>query len=190
MSTAQANFKRADKLYHLSVKVFFVFVFIMLIAIAYQVAHLQGDFSDAQTAELKRQEQARVESRQRLDKALAETQKQQIVTQQYIRCVATVLLKPVSERTEADFDACGISGVTDPKYIGQSQSNQNAVRQTPETIMSTPAPSTQSTQPTANQPVAGGSPPDDNDAAPTPEDDRSALGRLPLIGGLFDAIGL
>lgn len=190
MSQAETNFKRADKFYHLSVRVFFIFMALMLVLIVFQVANLQGDFSSAQTAELKRQEQARVESRQRLDKALAETQRQQIVTQNYIRCVASVLLKPVAERSMEDFDNCGIPGVTNPNDLGQPQNNQSAVRQTPETIMGTPAPTTQSTQPTANQPIAGGSPPDDNDAAPTPEDDRSALGRLPLVGGLLDAIGL
>lgn len=187
MSQAELNFKRADRLYHGAIKVFFAFIFIMLIVIAYQVAHLQGDFSSAQTAELKRQEQARVESRQRLDKALAETQRQQVVTQNYIHCVASVLLKPVQERSMQDFDDCGIPGVTDPSQLGQPTTNEGAVRQTPETIMGAPAPNTQSAQPTNNQPVAGGSPPDDND---TPEDDRSALGRLPLVGGLLDAIGL
>ncbi len=189
MSTAELKFKQADRLYHTAIKVFFVFTFIMLIVIVYQVAHLQGDFSNAQTAELKRQEQARVESRARLDKALEETNRQQVVTQNYIRCVASVLLKPVEQRSMQDFDNCGIPGVTDPANLGQPNTNQGATapnQQSPAIV----TPNTQSSQPTTSQPVAGGSPPDDNDAAPTPEDDRSALGRLPLVGGLFDAIGL
>jgi len=189
MSQAELNFKRADRLYHGAIKVFFAFIFIMLIVIAYQVAHLQGDFSNAQTAELKRQEQARVESRERLDKALAETNRQQIVTQNYIRCVASVLLKPVQDLSMEDFDNCGIPGVTDPEDLGQPNTNQGVTapnQQSPAIV----TPNTQSAQPTTNQPVAGGSPPDDNDAVPTPEDDRSALGRLPLVGGLLNAIGL
>lgn len=187
MTRAEVSFKRADRLYHSAIRVFFVFAFIMLIVIVYQVAHLQGDFTSAQTAELKRQEQARVDSRERLDKALEETNKQQVVTQNYIRCVASVLLKPVEQRSMSDFDNCGIPGVTDPKNLGQPNTNQGSTapnQQTPAVIPQvTPAP-TQPNQPAPSEPVAGGSPPDDD------ADDRSALGRLPLVGGLFDAIGL
>lgn len=187
MTRAEVSFKRADRLYHGAVKVFFVFAFLMLIVIVYQVANLQGDFSNAQTAELKRQEQARVDSRERLNKALAETNRQQIVTQNYIRCVASVLLKPVQERSMQDFDNCGIPGVTDPSKLGQPDTNQGSSapnQQSPAVVPTTPAPTTQSTQPSQQQPIAGGSPPDDD------ADDRSALGKLPLVGGLLNAIGL
>lgn len=181
MSTAEVKFKRADRLYHLSIRVFLVFAFVMLIAIFYQVAHLQGDFSSAQTAELKRQEQARVDSRKRLDKALSETQKQQVVTQQYIRCVAGLLLLPQEQRSAEKLDACGLPGVTDPSQLGQLSTTQGA------TAPAATTPTTKSTQPASNQPVAAGSPPDDNAAT---QDDQSALGRLPLVGGLLNAIGL
>lgn len=189
MSTAERQFQRADRLYHMAIRVFFVFAFIMLCVIIYQVAHLQGDFSSAQTAELKRQETAREESRARLNKALEETNRQQVVTQNYIRCVASVLLKPVEQRSMSDFDNCGIPGVTDPSQIGQPDTNQGVTapnQQSPAITPQATQPQPQSTQPTTSQPVAGGSPPDDND---TP-DDRSALGRLPLVGGLLNAIGL
>lgn len=190
MSTAEANFKRADRLYHGAIKVAIVFGVVMLCVIAYQVAHLQGDFTRQQSAADSQRDEDTAAARKRLQAALDETNRQQVVTQNYIRCVASVLLKPVSERSESDFDACGIPGVTDPSKFGQPDTNQGVTapnQQSPAITPQATQPQSQSTQPTTNQPVAGGSPPDDND---TPEDDRSALGRLPLVGGLLNAIGL
>lgn len=185
MSDAQLRFKRADRLYHGAVRLGLLFGLIMLFVLVWQVANLQGDFSSAQTAELKRQEVAREESRKRLDKALAETNRQQVVTQNYIRCVASVLLQPIAERTESDFDACGIPGVTDPAKLGQPNTNQGTTapnQQTPAVTPQAITPTAPSAAEPNNQPTTSGPPPDD--------DDRSVLGRLPLVGGLLDGIGL
>lgn len=193
MTHAQASFKRADRLYHGAIKFFFVFAFIMLCVIAFQVANLSGNFTKSQEQEVAQRDEDTAAARGRLEKALEETQRQQVVTQNYVRCVASILLKPEKDRSVADFDACGIPGVTDPDNLGQPNTNQGVTapnQQSPAITPSTPAPSTQSTQPTQQQPVAGGSPPDDNDVTPTPEEDRSALGRLPVVGDLLNAIGL
>lgn len=186
MSTAEVRFKRADRLYHWSWKAFFIFAAIMLTVIVYQVAHLQGDFTNAQTAELKRQEQSREDARKRLDKALVETQKQQVITQNYVRCVATLLLLPQEQRTSEKLDACGIPGVTDPDQLGQTHTEQSATVQSDEsTTPPATAPSTQSTEAKPNQPVAAGSPPDNLKPS-----NQSFLDKLPVVGGFFDAIGL
>lgn len=180
MTRAEVSFKRADRLYHGAVKLFFIFAFVMLIIIIWQVAKLQGDFTSAQTAELRRQETSREDARKRLDKALAETQKQQIVTQNYIRCVAVISLLPIEQRSAKMLDECGIPGVTDPAKLGQPQPNQSAAATQPAPVQSTPAPQ-QPEQPAQTRTPAAGAPPDDN---------RSPAGKLPIIGGLLDAIGL
>jgi hypothetical protein len=181
MSTAEAKFRRADRMYHIALKAFFVFAAIMLTIIAYQVAHLQGDFSSAQTAELKRQEQSRTDAQKRLSKALEETQHQQLVTQNYIRCMALVSLKPVEQRSAADYDACGIPGITDPDKLGRTDSSQTSSATKTGII----TPNTKSTASKHKQPAMVCSPIDNNNSA----NDRSIFGRLPFIGGLFRAIG-
>ena len=192
MSQAQVQFQRADRLYHLAIKAFFVFAGVMLILIAFQVAHLQSDFSRGQSATIAQRDKDTQAARDRLQKALEETQHQQIVTQNYIRCIASVLLKPVSERSQEDFDRCGIPGVTDPSKIGQPDTNQGSTAPnqqspaiTPSSTPSATAPTTQSTQPKSNQPVAAGSPPDGVTSGGT-----GFLDKLPLVGGAFKAIGL
>lgn len=183
MTRAEMRFKRADRLYRAAVRMFFGFSFVMLIVIIAQVATLQTDFARAQTAELKRQEVARQESRKRLDRALAETNKQQVVTQNYIRCVAVISLLPIEQRSAKMLDECGIPGVTDPDKLGQPSANRAPA--------ATPNPSPQSSNPTANQPVATGAPPDDKGASgDTPAAEPTPLGKLPFIGGFFDSIGL
>ena len=177
MTKAEVRFKRADRLYHTAVKVFFGFAFVMLVVIVSQVAALSGDFAKAQTDELKRQEVAREEARKRLDRALNETQKQQVVTQNYIRCVAVISLLPVEQRSAKMLDDCGVPGVTDPSELGQPHTTQDSA---PTAVESTPAPQ-QPEQSARSSTPAAGAPPDDN---------RSPAGRLPIVGGLLDAIGL
>lgn len=180
MTKAQVSFQRADRLYHLAIKAFFIFVVIMLGLIVYQVAHLQGDFTRQQNEAADQRDEDTAAARKRLEDALAETNRQQIVTQNYIRCVASVLLKPVEQRSEADFDACGIPGVTDPSKLGQPTTNERSSTTTPPTSPQAINPPQQPTQPNPTPPTTSGPPPDD----------RSPLGRLPLVGGLLDAIGL
>jgi len=36
-------------------------------------------------------------------------------TQQYVKCIADVLLKPVADRKEVDFSECGIQGTNDTR---------------------------------------------------------------------------
>lgn len=185
MTHAQASFKRADRLYHGAVKFFFVFAFIMLCVIAFQVADLRGNFTESREQETAQRDEDTAAARERLNKALEETQRQQVVTQNYVRCIASILLKPVDERRVEDFNACGIPGVTDPSRLGQPDTNQGATAPNQQSPAITPQtqPNSPSSQPN-NQPTTSGAPPD-----PEP-DDRSTLGKLPVVGGLFEAIGL
>lgn len=190
MSTAEAKFKRADRLYHWSIKAFFIFAAIMLMLIAFQVAHLQNDFSRERSAALAQREKASKEAQKRLQKALDETQKQQVVTEMYVRCIASLLLLPQDERTAEKLDACGIPGITDPQQLGQSgvSYNSNSSSSQPDTgnAPAATAPTTQSTQSKPKQPVAAGAPPDNL----KPSGTQSFLDRLPGVGRAFHAIGL
>jgi hypothetical protein len=184
MTKAKANFQRADQLYRSSVRLFYVFALIMLVVIAYQVAHLQNDFTNQQSQAINQRDKDTAAARKRLEDALIETKNQQVVTQQYIRCIASVLLKPINQRTQADFDACGIPGVTDPKQAGK-QPTTGSSSTTPAPVA--PMPTKPSSQSTQNPPVATAPPPDNSrktSTAPT------LLERMPNIGGLFHALGL
>jgi hypothetical protein len=198
MTKAEIRFHRADKLYRGAVRMFFGFAFVMLAVVVVQMATLQSDFANAQTAELKRQEAARVESRARLNKALEETNKQQVVTQNYVRCVASLLLVPVPERSAEKLDACGIPGVTDPENIGnQSTTQNNPVTQQQQYTAPTPYQQPVATKPAPNEPAtSGGAPPESSGGEGSGGNDgnndgsQTILDRLPLIGGLLRAIGL
>jgi hypothetical protein len=48
-------------------------------------------------------------------------------TQQYIRCIATILTKPLAQRTTQAFDDCGIKNVDDVVTNDKAPSEQNAV---------------------------------------------------------------
>ena len=99
-------------------------------------------------------------------------------TRAYIRCLFTeVLTVPLAQRTDVDFDTC--TRDTSEKIETTPSANNSSTTQ-PSSVI--PSPSAVNPKPT--EPVAT-APPD-----PEPVDDRSALGRLPLVGGLLDAIGL
>lgn len=57
-------------------------------------------------------------------------------------------------------------------------------------VASTAPPQAAAQAPTATQPAPSNPSVNQPNAPATPADDRSALGRLPLVGGLFDSLGL
>lgn len=190
---ARHKFNRADRLYHITIKMFVVFVVIMLSVIAFEVALLQSDLRRQESNLITRRDEDTSAARARLEAALKETQQQQIVTQNYIRCIGSVLLKPIPERTSADFDACGIPGVTDPSRLGQDATNQgeNAPNQqspsvipqnrnTPQTM--TPAAPERASAPDSEEPVISGPPPDEPEE---PVDEGIIPDAIPLIGNLL-----
>jgi E3 ubiquitin-protein ligase DOA10 len=79
MTKAKANFQRADQLYRSSVRLFYVFALIMLVVIAYQVAHLQNDFTNQQSQAINQRDKDTAAARKRLEDALIETKNQQVV---------------------------------------------------------------------------------------------------------------
>lgn len=82
-------------------------------------------------------------------------------TQQYIRCLALVLLQPIQDRTEAAFDKCSVTGNYDKNAADQGDTGTNTPA-TPQAVVPpsvTPAPSTQQTT------TSGG--PDPNSSTPT-----------------------
>jgi hypothetical protein len=104
-------------------------------------------------------------------------------TRAYIKClVSEVLTVPLSERNNIDLDSC-------TRKIDEEQKAQSNTSQTTPKSMVIPQPNVAPTpiQPTTPKPSepAAAAPPD-----PEPVEDRSALGKLPLVGGLLDAIGL
>lgn len=99
-------------------------------------------------------------------------------TQRYVRCIANVLMKPLKERTEADFDACGLGGTTNTKVETQQSTPPQAkvsqqppaVQQIPETPTPQPVPEPETVEPEPQQP--------------------QGLRSIPLVDGLLKTIGL
>lgn len=52
-------------------------------------------------------------SEDRFKRYTEENARQHQLTQQYVKCIATVLLKPVGQRTQEDFNACGVNAHVD-----------------------------------------------------------------------------
>lgn len=103
-------------------------------------------------------------------------------TQQYVRCIANVLMKPLRDRTEADFDACGLSGTTN---TGSDTQQQVVIPQQTETQQQ--APPAQIPETSTPQPVPE---PEVVEPEPTPEEKSQGLRTIPLVDGLLKTIGL
>lgn len=108
-------------------------------------------------------------------------------TQQYVRCIAQVLLLPIDQRTNTAFDSCSVTGTYNGKSSGSTSepttnnngASSNVVKtdtgtKTTPAVVSPPS----STNPPITQPT------------PTAPPDPSFLDKLPLIGGAFKALGL
>lgn len=178
LEEAKADFKKKDKRYHVLLNVFFGYVVVLLTFVAIQTLVTQTTIARNQRINA-------AASEERFKRYTEDNAVQHQKTQQYIRCIAQVLLLPIEQRTDDNFDNCSTSGVYDGKSSGstsQPTTGSQPVTATPP--QNQPIPTTQP------QPVAAGSPPDDTPTPAKPVDGRSALGRLPFIGGLLNAIGL
>lgn len=99
-------------------------------------------------------------------------------TRAYIKCLVTeVLTVPLAERKDIDLDSC--TKRVDEQAETDAKTDTSSTNQ-PSSVV--PSPTTVNPKPT--EPVAT-APPD-----PEPTDDRSELGKLPLVGGLLNALGL
>ena len=102
-------------------------------------------------------------------------------TRAYIKCLFTeVLTVPLAERTEVDFDTCTRQVDTESKNTDTQPGSNNAQPQ------ATPTPN-QSTGTRPSEPVAT-APPDPEEEEATEE--LTTLQKLPVVGGLFQLLGL
>lgn len=178
LENAQADFDKKDKRLRVGLGIFITYVVLLLSFVAVETLITQTTIRDNQAANAKASEE-------RFKRYTEDNAVQHQKTQQYIRCIAQVLLLPLDQRTDEAFDKCSQDGIYNGKSSG-STSQPTTGSQPAATAPAQPTP--QSSQPTpTSEPVAGGSPPDDDADQP---DDRSALGKLPLVGGFFNAIGL
>lgn len=183
MTKAEASYNRANRLYHASVKVFFAFAFIMLCVIAFEVTDLRGNFTESRDEAALQRDQDTAAARKRLEKALAETQRQQIVTQNYIRCVAVISLLPIEQRSAEQLDKCGIPGVTDPRKLGQVNPSQSSTPSSQPSAAITPQ-----NQP-SNSASTGTSTPLTSKNAMS-QNDESTGARVPVVSPLLQLLGL
>lgn len=115
-------------------------------------------------------------------------------TRAYIKCLVTeVLTVPLKERTTVDLDTC--TNTADKSPETDAVSNSEPTIDPPQvqmniqpTILPTPTP--MSDTPKVNEPVAVAPPDPPVTPSISAAEDRSALGKLPLIGGLLNALGL
>ncbi len=180
LEAARANFKKKDRRYHVLLNLFLAYALILLTFVAIQTLVTQ-------TTIARNQKSNAAASEERFRRYTEDNAVQHQKTQQYIRCIAQVLLLPIEQRTDANFDDCSTNGVYDGKSSGStSQPTTGSQPTAPAAIPPQNQPVSQTTP--SSQPVAAGSPPDDTPTAAN--DTRSALGNLPLIGGLLNALGL
>lgn len=176
LDEAKADFKKKNKRYHTLLNLFLAYAIILLTFVAIQTLVTQ-------TTIARNQKSNAAASEERFRRYTEDNAVQHQKTQQYIRCIAQVLLLPIEQRTDKSFDSCSTSGVYDGKSSGSTSQPTSGSQPTAVPPQNQPMPQTTP----SSQPVAAGSPPDDT---PTPANDRSALGRLPLVGGLLNALGL
>lgn len=154
LETARADFKKKDKRYHVLLNLFLAYAIILLTFVAIQTLVTQ-------TTIARNQKTNAAASEERFKRYTEDNAVQHQKTQQYIRCIAQVLLQPIEARTDAAFDDCGTSGLYDGKSSGSTSQPTSGSQPTSQTPVATP-PQQQplpTTQP--SQPVAAGSPPDD-----------------------------
>lgn len=165
--SAEKKLNRADKMLKYSIVIFFIYMVAALTLLIYQgFVNQANDTARDKAAQAARDEDTK-NARDRLNEALKENARQHTITQQKIQCVAKVLLTPISERRDSDFEACGIPDLKQTS-VNRSRTNNNAkTNETPSSQAVLPAqpknPSPQQPVPTGN----GGDEPDRTAAALT-----------------------
>lgn len=99
LEQAQNKFDRSDSLYKKAKAVFIIFITVSLIVVVVQLVRVQNTIARNQTVNS-------AASVERFDNYNKENARQHRITQQYIKCIATVLLQPIDQRTTAIFDSC------------------------------------------------------------------------------------
>lgn len=174
LEAARADFKKKDRRYHIGLTIFLSYIFILLTFVAIQtlitqstIAHNQRDNAAA--------------SEQRFKRYTDDNAKQHKQTQQYILCIAQVLLLPIDQRTNESFDNCSVTGDYQGRKtsVAPESNSVTIIEQPPVVVLNQPT-----TVPTP-EPTTSGAPPDDE-----PEQPTTFLQGLPLVGGLFRTLGL
>lgn len=99
LAEATKKFNRADHLLRVGLGVFLVFILLVITLTSVEVFTVQRTIAKNQVAN----SQA---SNDRFTRYNAENARQQQITQQYIKCVATTLVTPIADRTTNQFDNC------------------------------------------------------------------------------------
>lgn len=99
LEKAQNKFDRSDRLYQRAKSVLVGFVIITLMVVVSQLIRVQNTIA-------RNQEINSAASVQRFENYNKENARQHEVTRQYVKCIATVLLEPINQRTNVIFDSC------------------------------------------------------------------------------------
>lgn len=176
INKAEQRLARAEKAVRIGKYVFFGYLFVVTAVIAIQQYQLQ----QGQAAAYKQAQDS-------LARSLADSQAQQKKTQDYIKCVASALLIPLSQRDSEVFDKCGIDTT---KPITSATPVSTAAPVTPSRTTTPESPSNQ--QPTTSAPPDP-SPTQGSGSTGSETDDQPAglvntLLEVPLLGPILKAL--
>lgn len=114
LEEAQTDFDKKDKRFKVAVGALIAYVVIMLSFLAVQTYITQNTIADNQARNSKASEE-------RFERYTQANEKQHLITQAYIKCIANALLVPVDEREPGAFDQCGIEAKDEVNKTGGSE---------------------------------------------------------------------
>lgn len=135
LEEAQRDLDVKDRRFKIGAAVFIVYAIAMLTVLAVQTFIIQQTIAENQ----KKNAEA---SEQRFDRYTQANERQHQLTQEYIRCIASALLVPVSEREEGAFDRCGIKARQETTSAPLNQSAPIVTNPQPRTEQPAPSPVT------------------------------------------------
>ena len=136
---AQLDFEKKDRRFRIGLGVMAGYALILLTILAVQTFIIQSQIAENQKKNV-------AASEERFRRYTEDNAVQHKLTQDFIRCIASALLVPVSLREESSFDQCGIEAKNNPSV-------SNAPLDMPGPIITTSPfqPNQQSTQPSGEQ---------------------------------------
>lgn len=165
---AQRKLERAEGLLRKSKIIFILFLVMAACVIAYQLYAIQRNQLISQHQADEERDEATKEARERLNKALAENERLHRVTQEYIKCIATVLLLPIPQREPEDFERCSVPVREENAIPGVPSTT------TPGSIMSEPIPTEPRTAPPKEGSNSQPNTPTTSGGGDDPDDDTTA----------------
>lgn len=99
LEIAEKRFNRADHMLRVGAGIFLAFILIVITVTSVEVFNLQRTIAQNQVVNAKA-------SNDRFTRYNNEQARQQQITQQYVKCVATTLTTPIANRTTDQFNNC------------------------------------------------------------------------------------